>query len=381
MADPVPIRTDAAEVLALVVVAASNSPLVLLDGQLNVVAASGSFCGAFGIEPAAAPGRALSDLGDGEWNVPQLRNLLKATLRGDADILAYEMDLVRQNKPPRSLILNVQKLEYGDDANVRLLMAVQDVTASRNDEKRKDDLLRETTTQLRELQHRIANSLQIIASILMQSARRVNSHETRDHLYDARDRVLSVDALQQRLAASRVGDVPLRGYFTDLADSIGASMIRDHHRVSIVVTVDDSVTGADISVSLGLLVTELVINALKHAFPGRRRGAITIAYGSRPTGWVLSVGDDGVGMARDAIGAKSGLGTIIIESLAKQLHAVVRVADAHPGLLTTITGPIAVSAFADAHLSPPPLARRQREVVAPEGSDPPCWFSQLPTDP
>src|SRR3546814_7248501 len=78
---------------------------------------------------------------------------------------------------------------------------------------------------------------------------------------------MSIASLQQQLAASSLGDVELRSYFTQLCESLSSSMIHDHDRVSIAVTADGSAVHADISVSLGLIVTELDINALKHAFP------------------------------------------------------------------------------------------------------------------
>src|SRR3546814_7317186 len=91
---------------------------------------------------------------------------------------------------------------------------------------------------------------------------------------------MSIASLQQQLAASSLGDVELRSYFTQLCESLSASMIHDHDRVSIAVTADGSAVHADISVSLGLIVTELVINALKHAFPGDRGGKILVDYNS-----------------------------------------------------------------------------------------------------
>src|SRR6185295_17877648 len=123
---------------------------------------------------------------------PQLASLLKATAAGYAEVKGYELDLSRKGRDNRQLVLNAHKLDYEDGTNIRLLLAVSDVTDARIAEKLKDDLVKEKAVLLQELQHRVANSLQIIASVLMQSARKSSSDETRSHLYDAQQRVLSV---------------------------------------------------------------------------------------------------------------------------------------------------------------------------------------------
>jgi two-component sensor histidine kinase len=171
----------------------------------------------------------------------------------------------------------------------------------------------------------------------MQSARKVQSDETRNHLYDAHQRVMSVAALQQQLASSSVSDVELQPYFTALCGSIGASMIRDHNQLTLDVHVDKSATTADVSVSLGLIVTELVINALKHAFPGDRSGTIKVDYSSHGPNWMLSVTDNGIGMPKDAALARPGLGTSIVEALSRQLKGVLKVTDANPGTIVSLT--------------------------------------------
>jgi hypothetical protein len=81
---------EAANGLALAVVASSNEPLLLLDGEENVIAVSDSFSAAFLIDHDSAVGRPLSSLGGGEWKVPQLSALLQATASGFADVPAYE---------------------------------------------------------------------------------------------------------------------------------------------------------------------------------------------------------------------------------------------------------------------------------------------------
>ena len=322
--------------LALAVVASSSAPLLLLDGDLTVIAASASFYREFQIEPVKGPNRQLSALGNGEWNVRQLSSLLDATAAGTANIQAYEMDLNREGQGSRRLVLNAQKLAYGDADHVRLLLSVSDVTDARLAEQFKDDLLREKAILLQEVQHRVANSLQIIASILMQSARNVQSEETRTHLQSAHSRVMSIAAVQQQLAASRLGDVQLQPYFEQLCKSLGASMIQDPKELSIEVNVDDSKTKANVSVSLGLIVTELVINALKHAFPGHRNGKIIVDYHSNDTQWSMSVRDDGVGLSADPANSKPGLGTGIVEAMAKQLNAEFTTIAANPGTMASI---------------------------------------------
>ena len=320
--------------LALAVVEASASPLLLLDEHLAVVVASRSFRAAFLAADAPVPQGSIFALGAGEWNVPQLRTLLVATVAGCAAVEAYEMDLRPAGRSARRLVINAQRVE-ADAGRSNLLLSIADVTDARAAEKVKDDLLREKAILLQELQHRVANSLQIIASILLQSARTVDSAETRLHLRDAHQRVMSIAAVQRQLTTSTLGEVSLRDYFTDLCGSISASMIHDHSQLSLEVRADDTSTATDIAVSLGLVVTELVINALKHAFPEHRARRIWVDYASDGPEWRLSVRDDGVGMPVET--SKPGLGTSIVEALAKQLDARVEVRNACPGTEVTLT--------------------------------------------
>lgn len=324
-------------------VVSSTAPLLLLDGAQKIVAVSASFCLAFDIDPAKAGGRQLLDLGEGEWNVRQLRSLLDATASGDATIPTYEMDLTRPGQPTRRLVLTVQKLAYGFPDQMRLLVSVADVTEARLSDKVNKDLAFQNEILLQEVRHRVANSLQIIASVIMQNARRTQSEETRGHLRDAHQRVMSVADLQQQLAASTLGTVRLREYLDKLCASISASMIEDPAALSLGVDCDDVVIDAGVSVSLGLVVTELVINSLKHGFPEERGGAIVVAYHRKGDDWTLSVADDGVGMpTHGQPPATGGLGTSIIQALARQLHAVVSVDAENPGTKVTLTHAVVV---------------------------------------
>jgi two-component sensor histidine kinase len=261
--------------------------------------------------------------------------LLEGVASGAVSVDAYEMELKRSGHSARLLILHPQKLDYGDKENARIILAISDVTEARSNDKLKNALLAEKAVLLREIQHRVANSLQIIASILLQSARRVQSDETRGHLQDAHSRVMSMAAVQQQLGLSEEMTVELRSYFTQLCKSLGASMIRDTEKLSIVVDSEQANFQAETATSLGLIITELVINSLKHAFP-RHEGKIIVTFKGDEESWFLAVQDDGIGMPTGAVKAKPGLGTSLIEALAQKLDAQIILSDAHPGMIVSV---------------------------------------------
>ena len=189
------------------------------------------------------------------------------------------------------------------------------------------------------MQHRVANSLQIIASILLLKARTVQSEETRLHLQDAHQRVMSVATVQEQLHASGLNErIEIRPYLTKLCASLAASMVGERRALSIKVQATSGGATSSEAVSLGLIVTELVINALKHGFPAGAEGEILVRYDVQDFGWRLSVSDNGSG-TQDGEGepVHTGLGTSIVEALAHQLNAIVQKTSGPEGTAVTIT--------------------------------------------
>src|ERR1700735_1278470 len=165
------------------------------------------------------------------------------------------------------MLLNAREVVSQRNTRKLILLTIEDVTERRAAEWEAAELLRQKEMLLQEMEHRIANSLQIIASILLLKARTVQSEETRMHLQDAHQRVMSVAAVQQHLHASGRGDiVEMSPYLTQLCESLAPSMIGDRRRISLKVSAEGGAESGQ-AVGIGLIVTELVINALKHAFP------------------------------------------------------------------------------------------------------------------
>jgi PAS domain S-box-containing protein len=329
---------DDGRALAQAIVDTIREPLLVLDKELRVVAASRSFCVTFKVAKENIQGRRVYALGDGEWDIPELRSLLEKILPRHTAMEAYE---VAQDVPGigrRTLLLNAREVVNQKNARKLILLAIEDVTERRAAERETSDLLQQKEVLLQEMQHRIANSLQIIASILMLKARAVQSEETRSHLRDAHDRVISVATVQQHLQASGLREpIELGPYLSRLSDALAASMIGDSRPITLKVEADAGTALSGEAVSIGLIITELVINALKHAFPGGSGGVILLRYAVDGANWRLSVADNGIGLHRHGPGnGRAGLGTSIVEALAHQLKACVETTTGSPGMMVSI---------------------------------------------
>jgi len=319
-----------------------REPLLVLDEELRVVIASRSFYTAFKVNREETEGRLLFELGSGQWNIPGLRKLLEDIIPRHTTIEKYEVEHEFPSIGRRTMLLNARKIFYDGNGATNLLLAIEDDSERRALEREKDELLKQKDLLLREMSHRVNNSLSIIASILLLKAATVQSDETRRHLREAHERVLAIATVQEQLDPSAYGEqIEAGSYLTRLCDSLAASMIPGDRPIVLRVDAAAGTVTSEHAVSMGLIVTELVINALKHAFPNGGEGLIIVRFESSETSWRLSVSDNGVGMTTSLTEppAKSGLGTSIIEALTRQLNGRVTMSDAAPGTTVSMTFP------------------------------------------
>ena len=342
------LAVEDAQVLAQAIVNTIHEPFIVLDADLRVVAASRSFYETFQVDPEHTRGCLLYALGDHQWDIPALRELLETIIPEHTAMDDFEVAHDFPGLGQRTMLLNARMVAYEHSPDRTILLAFTDITARRAIEREKaellaktEDLLRRNRTLLQEMQHRVANTLQIIASILLLKAKVVTSEESRQHLRDAHERVMSVAAVQSHLhATAGIEEIEVSSYLSQLCGGLAASMIAESQQISLEVTADEGVIGSAEAVSLGLIVTELVINALKYAFPVDRTDArVLVSYATDGPAWKLVVCDNGVGRtAADAPSATGGLGTVIVSALVKNLDAQLEVTSAEPGVCVTIAG-------------------------------------------
>lgn len=194
---------------------------------------------------------------------------------------------------------------------------------------------------LAEVNHRVANSLAIVASMIRIQARGTPDVSSRDLLNQIHDRVHAVALVHRRLYASdQVNSVDLADFLSTLVDQLGAMMRDTGHRGLIRQEVAPIAFPTDKSVSLGIVTAELVTNAFKYAYP-TEPGEIRVRLErSGQDHAVLTVADDGIGRTEGAAPRGTGLGSRLVAAMVGSLDATLDYLDGAPGTIARITFPI-----------------------------------------
>jgi two-component sensor histidine kinase len=203
----------------------------------------------------------------------------------------------------------------------RLVALARIGNAIRDDGDALRQALRDKDGLLLELQHRVKNNLQMITALIRLEARNVSDHETGERFNRLAGRINSLALLYQSLSGQDQKDsVDLGIYLSQIASSVMQAHAPQGIRLDM--KVDTWEVGIDVAMPTGLVVNELLTNALKHAFVGEQGGTITLHSLVDETGCHVIVGDDGVGLPADLTWPKPGkLGAIIAQSLRKNAKA------------------------------------------------------------
>lgn len=249
----------------------------------------------------------------------------------------------------------------------------QDVTEQERIESRIRAQLEEKEVLLREVHHRVKNNLQIVSSLLYLQRQAIATPDLASALDATRGRIAAMALVHEKLySADDLGSVDMAAYGRDLGISLFSVFGVDGTRIAL--EVEDSVFRLELdrAIPCGLVLNELLTNALKHAFPGDRAGTVRIRFLCSDDELGIEVADDGAGFSpRD--GAESTLGLKLLPRLAGQLRGTIVWAN-HGGTCARMTFPAArtdrfgepSSAVREAHLAG---ASRRRPPDAPPGRD------------
>lgn len=213
------------------------------------------------------------------------------------------------------------------DPNVYGVVAnISDVTQRVKDEQRIKDSLHEKQLLLSETHHRVKNNMQVISSLLHLQFQKVRSKATKEMFRESQNRVKSMALVHEILYnAERESEISLSLYVDHLIASLRESYEKNVAHITIVSDIATIVLRQDTAVLCGLILNELITNAIYHAFPGKKKGVVTIsAKKNMENNIELIVKDNGVGIPNEsAIKKSTTLGYGLVFALVEQLHGTI----------------------------------------------------------
>ncbi|SFZ93972.1 Two-component sensor histidine kinase, contains HisKA and HATPase domains [Flaviramulus basaltis] len=174
---------------------------------------------------------------------------------------------------------------------------------------------------LKEIHHRVKNNLELVKSLISLQSAQLEDSETKDAMIASQNRVQSMGIIHQKLyQGENLGSIEMKDYFLNLGEGILDTFNADE-KVKIECAMDNLELDVDTAVPIGLIVNELLTNALKYAFPKNSEGNISISLSkSNPETLILKVIDNGIGKTKGLAPKGTGFGSQLIKLLTQQLN-------------------------------------------------------------
>jgi len=249
--------------------------------------------------------RELLGLRPRELSHPEERDaddeLVRQLLAGEIDSYSLPRRFVREDHTSVwvNLTVSLVKERLGDPKY--LIAVIEDITERQRAAAALSASLQEKEILLKEIHHRVKNSLQLVASMLNLQSDSVEDDSLKESLSDSQSRIKALALVHEKLyGAQDLAHVSFKAYSDDLLSFLFRSLQAGSDLVSLDLDVADVSLDIDSAIPVGLILSELVTNSLKHGFPDGRAGEITIGLHPRlPPGFALTVADNGIGFPAD----------------------------------------------------------------------------------
>lgn len=216
---------------------------------------------------------------------------------------------------------------YDEGKNIVGSMGIsRDITEEIKQKNELEDSLREKEVLLQEVHHRVKNNLQIISSILNLQSSYINDKKILNILKESQNRIKSMSYIHENLYQTNdFSRVNFGEYIKNLSSNLLLTYLQPGKKVNLKIDVEDVFFNLDLAIPCGLIINELLTNALKYAFPENSSGDIEIKMKKSGQDILLSIEDDGVGMDKKIdIEKTETLGLQLVSSLANQIDATIQ---------------------------------------------------------
>lgn len=305
--------------LAQGIVDTIREPLLVLDGDLKIIAASLSFYKKFDVDEAETVGHRLWDVGGGHWATPELIHLLTAVIPDHTVVDDFEISHEFPKLGRRTILLNARKIFREGNNSKTLLLAMEDITEKQQLASEREAALEQATRLLSELNHRVMNSLTMIGAIIGLESRSLTDDRALAAFDRMRRRIKSVASLYSNLSrAGSVDTVTASDYLPAIVDEVIASVGGPLLDIEVEADIEPVILATQTAVPLGLLVNEIATNSMKYAYKGRSFGRLGIRFWEENGRYHLTLWDDGSGIDKNAR-VDSGLGQRLTGAFTDQL--------------------------------------------------------------
>lgn len=293
-----------------------NEIYLVSDKTLNFEYANTAALKNLGYTPKEIKSLKLTDL----FSFPDemgINALLNSLRKAETDRLQLQLRYRRKNGSHYDAEALIQVLEKGK----LFLLIVTDITAKLITERKLLDTIREKEALIKEIHHRVKNNLQLISSIIYLKIASISQSDIRGFLEDTRQKIRSIALIHERLLQTeKIDKVEISDYLGKLIHDLRITYYRQDLQLDIDTQIDEVMINLDTAIICGLIVNELITNAIKHAFTGRAEGSIAIRFKQQDSKYELSVADDGVTLpAHITPGSSSSFGMQLIDVFVKQL--------------------------------------------------------------
>jgi PAS domain S-box-containing protein len=292
--------------------------IVIMDANNTIKTVNSAFARIFQYLPSELVGRNLHDLIVPDGQAEEADELSHITFIGEI----ARKTTRRKRKDGTFVPVNIIGVPIVIDGLIRAIFAIyEDITERKRYEEQLQVALAEKEVLMQELQHRVKNNLTILSSLLSHEIRQQAEEAPRQILRDTRLRIQTMASLYDQLSRTKdVLDTDLTVYIRNLAESMKGIYDTADDRIRIKFDLAPIRLDVKRAVSVGLVINELITNALKHAFRGRDIGTVTVRLAAEADKIILVVEDDGIGFPP---GFKpensSSLGWTIVKLISDQL--------------------------------------------------------------
>ncbi|AEG02774.1 PAS domain S-box protein [Methylomonas methanica] len=208
-----------------------------------------------------------------------------------------------------------------DENGTIVLSSIVDITERKHASDKLKQALNEKEVLLKEVYHRVKNNLQVVSSLINLQAGSVTDETTQNLLRQSADRIKAMAILHEKLYQSKdLARIDFNEYIRSLVNHLLYGYGTQTHKIEISMRVDDVFLDVDTAIPCGLIINELLSNALKYAFPEDRPGTIRITFTREQDDLVLSIGDDGIGLPSNLdFKQTTSLGLQLVDTLSHQL--------------------------------------------------------------